>query len=50
MLESTKQVQVPRPTAESEVTAMAFAGQDLEGLKALLESMGVPLNTPTLCV
>ena len=27
---------------------MAFAGQYLEGLKALLESMGVPLRVPTL--
>ena len=45
---STKQVQVPRSTAEAEVAAMAYAGQYLEGTKSLYESMGVLLNVPTL--
>ena len=39
---STKQVQVPRSTAEAEVTAMAYAGLYMEGIEALYVSMGVP--------
>ena len=45
---STKQVQVPRSTAEAEVTAMAYSGQYLEGVQALLESIGIRLTMPTL--
>ena len=45
---SAKQVQVPRSTAESEVTSMAYTAQYVEGLKALLEDMGVALDTPIL--
>ena len=47
-LENTKQVQAPRSTAESEVTAMAYAGQTLEGVMGLYESMGIQLKRPTL--
>ena len=43
-----KQVQVPRSTAESEVTAMAFSAQYVEGLKALFEDIFVSLDTPIL--
>ena len=45
---SCKQVQVPRSTAESEVTAMAYTAQYLEGLKALFETMHVKLGIPAL--
>ena len=45
---SVKQVQVPRSTAESEVTAMAFSAQYVEGLKALYEDIFVELDTPIL--
>ena len=39
---STKQAQAPRSTAESEVTAMAYAGHTMEGVKGLYESIGHP--------
>ena len=45
---STKQSQVPRSTAESEVTAMAYTAQFLEGIEALYHSMSVPIETPVL--
>ena len=45
---SVKQIQVPRSTAESEVTAMAFSAQYVEGLKALYEDIFVILDTPIL--
>ena len=45
---SCKQVQVPRSTAESEVTAMAYSAQYVEGLKALFENIHVQVGTPTL--
>ena len=45
---STKQVQVPRSTAEREVTAMAYASQMLEGVACLYHTMGVPIEKPLL--
>ena len=45
---SVKQIQVPRSTAESEVTAMTFSAQYVEGLKALYEDIFVILDTPIL--
>ena len=45
---SSRQVQAPRSTAESEVTAMAYAGQTLEGVNSLYETMGIQLKRPTL--
>ena len=45
---STKQVQAPRSTAESEVTSMAYAGQFGEGIEQLYHSMGVKLRRPIL--
>ena len=47
---SVKHIQVPRSTAESEVTAMAFSAQYVEGLKALFEDIFVDLDTPHLVV
>ena len=38
---STRQVQVPRSTAEAEITAMAYASHHLEGINALYDSMHV---------
>ena len=45
---STKQPQVPRSTAESECTAMAYASQFLEGIECLFIDMRVKLGTPML--
>ena len=45
---STKQPQVPRSTAESECTAMAYAAQMLEGLACLFHSLGVDIGKPAL--
>ena len=45
---STKQTQVPRSTAESECTAMAYSSQFLEGITCLYHSMHVPLDKPVL--
>ena len=45
---STKQPQVPRSTADSECTAMAYAAQMLEGLACLFHSLGVEIGKPVL--
>ena len=45
---STKQAQVPRSTAESEVTAMAYSSQMLEGVACLFHTMGVRIEKPLL--
>ena len=45
---STKQPQVPRSTAESECTAMAYSSQFLEGIACLYHTMGVPITKPVL--
>ena len=45
---STKQVQVPRSTAEREITALAYTAQFLEGIEALYHSMRAPLQRPVL--
>ena len=45
---STKQPQVPRSTAESECTAMAYAAQFLEGIECLFVDLQIDVGTPTL--
>ena len=45
---SVKQLQVPRSTAEAEVTSLHIGGIVLEGVKALLESMGLRVVSSTL--
>ena len=40
---SPRRVQVPRSTAEADITAMAYAPQHLEGITALYQSMRVPV-------
>ena len=45
---STKQIQVPRSTAESECTAMAYGSQFLEGIGCLYNTMRVKLAKPVL--
>ena len=45
---STKQPQVPRSTAESECTAMAYAAQFLEGVQCLFIDMRVETGIPAL--
>ena len=45
---STKQPLVARSTAESEVTAMAYTSQFLEGIACLYHTMGVPNGEPQL--
>ena len=45
---STKQPQVPRSTAESECTAMAYASQYLEGIFCLFVDMRIPTGVPVL--
>ena len=45
---SVKQSQVPRSTAESEVTSLALGGIVLEGVVALLESMNLRVTKATL--
>ena len=45
---SVKQAQAPRRTAESEVTSLALGGVVLEGVVALLNSMGLQVANATL--
>ena len=45
---STKQPQVPRSTAESECTAMAYASQFLEGIDCLFVDLKIDVGTPWL--
>ena len=45
---STKQPQVPRSTAESECTAMAYASQYLEGIECLFNNIKIVVGTPVL--
>ena len=44
----TKQPQVPRITADSECTAMAYAAQCVEGVRRLFVDARVETGTPTL--